>query len=91
MKFGQNTISGPETYQIRPKVLIWSCPDLSRRTHMGPIWAHMGPYGPHMDPYGPHMGPNPDRAPTRTGPQPGPGWIDVDWTTDIILSRFTFS
>jgi len=20
-----------------------------------------------------HMGPNPDRAPTRTGPQPGPG------------------
>ena len=47
MKFGQNTISGPETYQIGPKVLIWSCPDLSRRTHMGP---------------------NPDRAPTRTGP-----------------------
>ena len=26
---------------------------------MGPIWAHMGP--------------NPDRAPTRTGPQAGPG------------------
>ena len=46
MSFRQNTISGPETYQIRPKVLIWSCPDLSRRTHMGPIWAHMGPYGP---------------------------------------------
>ena len=70
MSFRQNTISGPETYQIRPKVLIWSCPDLSRRTHMGPIWAHMGPYGPiraHKGPYGPIW------APTRTGPQPGLG------------------
>ena len=25
-----------------------------------------------------HMGPNPDRAPTRTGPQPGPGPIGVE-------------
>ena len=23
-----------------------------------------------------HMGPNPDRAPTRTGPQPGPGHVE---------------
>ena len=41
----------------------------------GPIRTHKGPYGPI---YGPiraiwaHMGPNPERAPTRTGPQPGP-------------------
>ena len=34
----------------------------------GPIRAHMGPYGPQ-----PGQGPNTDRAPTRTGPQPGPG------------------
>ena len=39
MKFGQNIISGPEMCEIGPKVLIWSCPDLSRRTHMAP-------YGP---------------------------------------------
>ena len=52
----------------------------------GPTWAHMGPHGPiygpirahmgpYMGPYGPQpgQGPNPDRAPTRTGPQPGPG------------------
>ena len=32
----------------------------------------MGPYGPIRALWA-HMGPNPDRAPTRTGPQPGPG------------------
>ena len=51
-------MSGPETCEIGRKVLIWSCPDLSRRTHMGPIWAHMGSYGPIRA----HMGPNPDRV-----------------------------
>ena len=30
MSFRQNTISGPETCQIGPKVVIWSCPDLPR-------------------------------------------------------------
>ena len=30
------------------------------------------PYGPIYGPIRAHMGPNPDRAPTRTGPQPGP-------------------
>ena len=33
-----------------------------------------GPYGPIRA----HMGPNPDRAPTRTGPQPGPGLASKD-------------
>ena len=32
MKFRQNTISGPETWQIGPKVGNRTCPDLSRRT-----------------------------------------------------------
>ena len=31
-KFRQKTIFGPETFEIWPKVVIWSCPDLSRRT-----------------------------------------------------------
>ena len=36
---------------------------------IGPLWAHKGLYGPIRA----HMGPNPDRAPTRTEPQPGLG------------------
>ena len=37
----------------------------------------MGPYGPQ-----PGQGPNPDRAPTRTGPQPGPGeWFESEFMT----------
>ena len=36
------------------------------------FWAHKGPYGPIRALWA-HMGPNPDRAPTRTGPQPGLG------------------
>ena len=30
MSFRQNTILGPETCQIGPKVVIWTCPDLPR-------------------------------------------------------------
>ena len=49
--------------------------DLSRRTHKGPY----GPiYGP-IRPICAHMGPNADRAPTRTGPQPGPGHYKRVW------------
>ena len=38
----------------------------------GPIWAHRALYGPIRALWA-HMGPNPGRAPTRTGPQPGLG------------------
>ena len=52
-------------------------PDMTKSPALvisGPVQED--PYGPHKGPYGPirvRMGPNPDRAPTRTGPQPGPG------------------
>ena len=37
-KFRQKPNFGPEACEIQPKVMIWSSPDLSRRTHKGPIW-----------------------------------------------------
>ena len=47
-----------------------------------------------------HMGPNSDRAPTRTGPQPGPGlgfkrcaancdyrsFLSVEWPASVVCS-----
>ena len=86
---------GPEACEICPKVLrkvyvIFQ--DLSRRTHKGPYGPIYGPYGPiygpikaHMGPYMGHMGPNPDRAPTRTGLQPGPG-LQCCWSFMCIRS-----
>ena len=65
---------------------------ISKTCPGGPIWAHMGPYMGTYEPiYGPiraHMGPNPDRAPTRTGPQPGLG-PNPDWAPHglIILGK----
>ena len=60
---------------------------------IGPLWAHKGPYGPIRALWA-HMGPNPDRVPTRTGPQPGPGPLveplvepPVGFEPDIMVTR----
>ena len=45
---------------------------ISFSSKIGPLWAHKGPYGPIRALWA-HMGPNPGRAPTRAGPQPGQG------------------
>ena len=59
---------------------------------MAHIWAHKGPYGPIYGPIRAHMGPNPDRAPTRTGPQPGlcgPMWAQIFPTNNYIKKQMS--
>ena len=66
-KFRQNTILGPETCEIGPKVLrkvYVNFTESLRKVYgifLGPIWAHIRA---HKGPYGPQPG---------LGPNPGPG------------------
>ena len=51
---------------------------LNNIVSFGPLWAHMGP--------------NPDRAPTWTGPEPGlgpnPDWVDMKFGSGFALRSF---
>ena len=64
LEISSNTIFGPETCEINPKVLrkvdgkLTESWRFSKTWPGGPTRAHMGPYGPQPGP-----GPNPDWAP----------------------------